>query len=72
MDKKLKVLWWSDMISATGFSQVAQNILKRLSATGKYDFDIVAINYGGDPFDRQEYPYTVYPAIVPLSKDPLS
>ena len=70
MDKKLKVLWWSDMISATGFSQVAQNILKRLNATGKYDFDIVAINYGGDPFDRQEYPYTVYPAIVPLSNDP--
>ena len=72
MDKKLRVLWYSDTPNcATGFGTVARNMLKRLHATGKYDFDIVGINHGGNPYDRNEFPYDIYPAMVPLSNDPI-
>ena len=68
---KKKVLFWGDFACSTGFAQVSQNIIKRLYATGEYDFDIVGINYGGEPEAARKFPYyMLYPSVVALSSDP--
>ncbi len=69
MSPKLKVLWWSDFLCATGFGQVAHNIVKELDKTDKYEFHIVAINHDGDFYDQQKYPYIIHPAVSALSMD---
>jgi glycosyltransferase involved in cell wall biosynthesis len=53
----IKVLWWSDFMCNTGFGNVAEAIVTRLQATGKYDFNIVAINYHGEPYNVPASPY---------------
>lgn len=68
MENKRKVLYYGDVpLASTGFSHVGKSILKRLYATGLYDIDIVGINYAGDYYNREQYPYQIYPAISPLS-----
>ncbi len=69
MDRKIRVLGWHDMLGATGFSQVAHNVLKHLYATGKYEFDIIGINHDGNCYDHNKFPYNVYPAVSPLSSN---
>ncbi len=54
---------------ATGFATVAKNILKMLVDTGKYDIDILGINYDGAYYDREKYPYKIYPAYSALIPD---
>ena len=62
--KKIKVLALCDTpTSATGFAQVARNILTGLVNTGKYEIDVIGINYNGDYYDREKYPYNIYPAM---------
>lgn len=57
----MKLLAYSDYISATGFSNVLSNILQRLP--DEVEKDIIAINYYGDPvYDRKRYPGNVWPA----------
>lgn len=64
MEKKIKILALCDSpTSATGFAQVSRNILKRLAKTGKYDIDVIGINYHGDYYDRETHPYNIYPAM---------
>lgn len=66
----MRLLYWGDTPTVpTGFGNVALNILKRLYSTGKYDIDIVGINYGGDPYDQNKYPYKIYPAVHALATD---
>lgn len=68
---KKKVLVWADTPNgSTGFSTVSKNILKEMYATGEYEFDCVAINGTGLPYDRNEFPYMIYPAISALAQDP--
>ncbi len=68
--KKIKVLAWCDSPTvATGFATVSRNILKSLAKTGKYDIDVIAINYHGDWYDQNIHPYRLYPAKSPLSDD---
>lgn len=70
MEKKLNVLWYSDSpTTATGFATVAKNLLKVLYATGKYDFTIVGINHAGQPYNREQFPYDIYPACNGLASD---
>ena len=70
MRMKKKVLCWLDSPTcATGFGQVANNILRRLQATDLYDFDIIGINHAGDPYDTAQYPFRIFPAVAPLSAD---
>lgn len=70
MSEILQVLWYSDTPTcATGFGQVAKNLLKILQATGKYHFDVIGINHGGQPYSRVQFPYDIYPAINPLAMD---
>jgi len=59
--KKRKILVLADSPTVpTGFGQVSRNVLKELHATGKYDIDMIGINYDGS-FNREEflnkYPY---------------
>jgi D-inositol-3-phosphate glycosyltransferase len=61
--KKIKLLAWGDYCCATGFGNVLGNIVRQLHATGRYDIDVLAINYTGDPYDRQRWPGNVYPAM---------
>lgn len=70
--KKIKVLCLFDSpTAATGFAQVSKNILKVLHKTGKYDFDIIGINFDGTYYDREEYPYKIFPAKNPMSASPV-
>jgi len=63
MDKKIKILWYGDSPTcATGFAQVTRNVLKELHKTGKFDIDILGINFDGFPYDRTIYPYNIHPA----------
>lgn len=73
--KKRKILVLADSPTVpTGFGQVSRNVLKELHATGKYEIDMIGINYDGS-FDREEflnkYPYLnkLVPAHRPNSAD---
>ena len=62
--KKIRVLALCDSpTSATGFAQLSRNVLRGLAATGKYEIDIIGINYQGDYYDRESHPYAIYPAM---------
>lgn len=61
----IKVLVLADYGCSTGFGQVASNIMRRLNATGLYDFTVVGINY--DPvneLDPEKWPGRIIPAIT--------
>lgn len=63
LTKKIKILALCDSpTTATGFAQVSKNVLKGLHDTGNYEIDVIGINYFGDYYDRQKYPYNIYPA----------
>jgi glycosyltransferase involved in cell wall biosynthesis len=68
--EKIKVLAWGDFCCSTGFSTVMSNIWKRLDATGKYDLDVVGINYSGDPYDKEKFPGNVFTAMSALNLKP--
>ena len=49
--RKIKILWYSDFLRHTGFGNVAEEIVKRLHVTGKYEFEVIGINHHGDPYN---------------------
>ncbi len=67
--KKIKLLWYSDFLIPTGFGNVAEEIVSRLHSTGKYEIEVVGINYDGNPYNIPGTTYfhlkdiPVYPAI---------
>lgn len=66
--KKKKLLCYSDSVQcATGFAQVARNILMGVQSSGKYDVIQLGINYWGDP---HEYPFPIYPMGINGQNDP--
>lgn len=57
-DEKKRILWYSDSPTCiTGFGGVARNLLKDICPVGKYDLTVLGINYSGEPFDMDAYPY---------------
>jgi glycosyltransferase involved in cell wall biosynthesis len=56
---KIKVLWISDAVAATGFGRVAHSVLDELVKLDKFDLHVLGINYFGDPHG---YDYRIYPA----------
>ena len=67
-DRKIRVAFYGDSPTcATGFGQVSRNILPALQASGRYEVDILGINYWGDP---HEYPFRIWPMAINPSKDP--
>lgn len=66
--KKTKVLVYADSPTcATGFGTVTRNICEALFKTGRYDIDILGINYWGDPHGL---PYRIWPTGTNAEKDP--
>ncbi len=66
--KKIKVLAYADAPTcATGFSTVARNIFETLYKTGRYEIDVLGINYWGDP---HQFPYRIWPTGVNGERDP--
>lgn len=66
--KKIKVLAYCDSPTcATGFGTVSRNIFEALQKTGRYDIDILGINYWGDP---HAFPYKIWPTGINGDKDP--
>lgn len=66
--KKIKVLMYADAPTcATGFGTVTRNICEALYKTGRYDIDILGINYWGDPHN---FPYRIWPTGVNGERDP--
>ena len=64
--KKIKVLAYCDSPTcATGFGTVSRNILGGLYATGKYEIDVLGINYWGDPHN---FPFRIWP--TGIDRDP--
>jgi len=65
---KIKVLAYCDSPScATGFGTVSRNIFEGLQKTGRYEIDILGINYWGDP---HPYPYRIWPTGTNGERDP--
>lgn len=60
---KPNILIWGDYCCATGFATVLGNIARQLHKTGKYELDVLAINYSGDPRDNEKWPGNVWPAM---------
>ena len=60
--EKIKVLALGDYCCSTGFGTVMSNIMQNLNNTGKYDLDVIGINYTGDPYNVERFPGKVYPA----------
>lgn len=68
---KKKVLCWSDAcIAGTGFGTVSKHVMRGLFDSGKYDIDQLAINYNGEFFNRETYPYQLSPARLQDPMDP--
>lgn len=67
-NKKIKVLAYCDSPTcATGFGTVSRNIFEGLYKTGKYDIEVLGINYWGDPHD---FPYKIWPVGTNNERDP--
>lgn len=59
MTKKIKVLAYMDSPSvSTGFGTVSRNVLMGLHSTGRYEIDVLSINYWGDPHN---FPFRLWP-----------
>lgn len=44
----------------TGFGQVSKNLLRRFMERG-YEVEVMGINSFGEPYDREEFPYNIWP-----------
>lgn len=66
--KKVKILAYCDTPScATGFGTVSRNIFEGLYRTGRYDIDVLGINYWGNP---HPFPYRIWPTGTNSDNDP--
>ena len=63
---KARVLAWGDYCCSTGFATVMSNIMRELDKTGKFEIDVIGINYDGGVYDRERFPGNVWPAISAL------
>ena len=67
-NNKIKVVAYCDSPTvATGFGTVSRNILMGLHNTGRYEIDILGINFWGDPYS---FPAKIYPTGVNADRDP--
>jgi glycosyltransferase involved in cell wall biosynthesis len=66
--RKTKVIFYGDSPTcATGFGQVSRNILPALRDSGRYEVDVLGINYWGDPHN---YPFRIWPMAINGQRDP--
>lgn len=68
---KKKILYWGDGPTVTtGFGTTTKHLLAGLQATGKYEIDVVGINFNGDFYDQKEFPYRMVPGRLKDPEDP--
>lgn len=68
--KKTKLTFYGDSPTcATGFGQVSRNILPALHATGRYEINILGVNYWGDPHEYEGM-FKIWPMAINGTKDP--
>lgn len=68
MSDRIKVLAYCDSPTcATGFGTVSRNIFEGLYRTGRFDIEILGINYWGDPHN---FPYKIWPTGTNSQRDP--
>ena len=66
--KKIRILAYCDSPTcATGFGTVSRNIFEGLYNTGRYEIDVLGINFWGDPHN---FPYRIWPTGTNAEKDP--
>ena len=65
--EKIKLLAWGDYAATTGFGTVMSNIMRELHATGRYEIDVVGINYDGMPYNKEMWPGQIIPAMSALN-----
>lgn len=66
--EKIKVLAYCDTPScATGFGTVSRNVFEGLQRSGRYQIDILGINYWGNP---HPFPYRIWPVGTNQQNDP--
>ena len=72
MDKKIRVLWFSDspVLCSTGFGKVAHNLVKRLHATGKYEFKFLSVNLQPADVARRATEVNEYGINIPCLPNP--
>lgn len=63
MEHKTKILAWGDYACSTGFAKVMSEIMMNLEATGRYEIDVIGINYDGGPYEVNRFPGRVWPAL---------
>lgn len=68
MEKRNVLVLADSPAVATGFAQVARNILKILHDSGEYKITVIGINQS-DYYDREKYPYAIYEAAPNLVRD---
>lgn len=57
----MKILYVGDSPTiSTGFGVVSQNLVKQF-IKGGHDVQVLGVNFFGDPYDRKEFPYPIYP-----------
>jgi glycosyltransferase involved in cell wall biosynthesis len=71
---KLKILYYGDSpLAQTGMGRVADNMLKHIYKATKASIEVVGINHNFPYYDREEYPYKIFPANFnggdPLGRD---
>ena len=66
--KKTKIIAYMDSPTvATGFATVSRNILEALYKTGRYEIDVLGINYWGNPHTTN---YRIFPVGTNSDHDP--
>jgi glycosyltransferase involved in cell wall biosynthesis len=68
--KKTILAWCDSPTAITGFGTVANHVLRSLWDTGKYEIDVLGINYVGDFYDREKFPYQITPSRLLNPRDP--
>jgi glycosyltransferase involved in cell wall biosynthesis len=58
--KKIKLLWYGDIATHTGFGRVTEEVLKHLDNTNDYDISVLGLNYRGDYHELQRK-YKIWP-----------
>lgn len=67
--KKIKILAYCDTPScATGFATVSKNIFEALYKTGRYEIEILGINFWGNPHNFPQY--KIWPVGMNNERDP--
>ncbi len=61
--KPCRVLAYGDSPTCpTGLGTVMRHVLAGLHGTDRYEIDLIGINFFGDYYDREKFPYRIYPA----------